>query len=314
MQESIKEVIEAEVGSHIDFKGIVRSIKEAKKLNGELFLNLEIADADDFIQFPIWDKVAERKELIKNGDLIRVIGTAKDFSGARQVNVYGMKIVEDESIEKYIPKYKITENLLAYFKKIYDNLDTPYKDVVSELTGFERYADKWDDYITCVAAEKGHQNRQAGLFVHSIGVLKNVDNMMIDYIENPFFTRADNVINPSRLRTLAIVHDVCKIDEYEFRNGIFRKPNAIDHRIKFVSVLDSIKHKIDLSDEDIYRMQYSVLAHHGPWGGNKPKTLEDSLLHFADMIDSKIVGCVEADDEKERINFGITGMINATDR
>ena len=67
------------------------------------------------------------------------------------------------------------------------------------------------DFLSCVAAEKFHGNKRGGLFLHTVGVMKTIESILKDYVTNPFYMNADNVIDKDRLMLKAIVHDIMKI-------------------------------------------------------------------------------------------------------
>ncbi len=46
--------------------------------------------------------------------------------------------------------------------------------------------------------------------------MKTIENIIADYITNPFYMSAQNCINKDRLMLKAIVHDIMKIKEYDY--------------------------------------------------------------------------------------------------
>ena len=332
----VKEILELPVGTQLeDFKAIVKKKSMGTKKNGEKFLSITFSDATGDIEFPVWEKVEDRDKAISQGMILKVLGSTTKYNDAVQIQLSGFLPVDRtlEDIHDYLPSYEIPTDMMSLFMDTYTKLSEPYKTYLEFCTGCnDLSSQKWDDYITCVAASSGHQNKLGGLFIHSVGVLSNIENMISSYGNNPLFLNCTNVFNPDRLRALALTHDLGKTYEYEFRTGIHYKLNAKwDHRMWYCTFMDKeysrflqdgpfnyedneIIKRVRLSEDDIDRMKYSVLSHHGPWGAFKPKTLEDTMLHLADMIDSKIIGCSENGSETERINFSLSGMQSASEK
>ena len=105
----------------------------------------------------------------------------------------------------------------------------------------------------------------------------------------------NSVLNKDRLICKAILHDIKKVDEYEYETVIRRKPGVIGHLIDGVTYLNKINEECNniLNREQIEDLTYAILSHHGQYGPYEPKTPEDVILHLADMADAKVVGELE---------------------
>lgn len=342
----IKDVLEAPLRSPCDVSGLVQKKQKGTTKAKQPYLTVRIADSDASIEFPIWTDVEERDEKIHVGDVIRVMGGVGEYNGVRQIDVSGMMTLKPtpEEMERYIAKYEITEHMMEYFKSTLWDLSSPYKEFAYVATGhipkdmreglsegvLKVLDDRWSDFTSCVAASKHHQNKQAGLFIHTLGVTRILDVIMNIYMWGRSQEYYDSmltadisaapIINHDRLILKGVVHDICKPNEYEFRKGIYRKDVLVDHRIMFIHFSLEINDELkkmgwpSLSDDELRDIQQSVLAHHGPWGPYKPRNLEDTLLHLADVADAKIAGCAQSGDTTTGIDFSIQGMLSSMER
>jgi len=329
----ISEIFDAPLNSYCDVNGVIQSKSlRSYGANSTQYLTILLGDSDAVIEFPVWKKVEERNEKLKQGDLIRVIGAVGEYQGKRQINPEGFEVLDPmkEDMSLYIAKYDIPESMWECFGRIVAALDQPYQRFVRAAIGYQdggevyqsaEERERWKDFTTCVAASKHHQNKQGGLFVHTFGVLTMIDCIIQNYCycDSALIgcTDASSVINPSRLRAKAILHDICKTKEYEFKTGIYRKNVLMDHRFTFISFSDDINDSLGadgLDAEQLRDLQQSVLSHHGIWGVPRPKTLEDTLLHFSDAIDAKIAGCAQANDATAGIDFSIISILGAMER
>lgn len=279
--------------------GLLKSVEVKHKTNKEEYLHITIVDKTGEISFPIWDKVAIRKERLIEGGEITVVGTITEFQFQKQIRVEGVawEPLDAQGIMNYLPSYEITQDLRDSFTSIInDELSEPYASIVKEalrLCG--------DRFYTCPAAANHHHNKIGGLFVHTLGVLMNVVNIVDGYVDNPILVDAGNVINRDRVIASAILHDICKVDEYEYTSTIKRKDGLpFDHRLMFFTFINEVNDNLDkvLEKAQIYELQSLVLRHHGVWGAHQPNNIEAMILHLADMIDSQIVGCAENNNPK----------------
>lgn len=274
-----------------------------KNIDGKPYLQLTIQDATGTIDFPIWNDYEINNSMLELGKLYKVTGVSGHWQNEIQIKNARCNVLDEEfDIINYMPSYQIPEELFKYFNDTVNSMKAPYKTIATVATGAFGFDKKrWKAFTTCVSATTHHGNKIGGLFLHTIGVMKAVESMCVRYVDDPFFTNAKNVINKDRLMLKAIIHDLKKDEEYEYKGTIKRKKVKLDHITKGIIYLANINYEAGnlLSEEDIEDISYSILSHHGQWGNFEPQSLEDTLLHLADMVDAKIVGAAEEAGRKK---------------
>lgn len=316
MTNRISFIKECNIGTSVEIQGLLSKVEIKQKQNKENFLMVTIVDSESELVFPIWDNVEARYEKLNIGQVLTVIGTVSEYDKNRQIKVSQLAIREMAPEEKkyFIPSYNIREKDIEYFLKMIDRLSEPYKTIVTEAIGVNNEA-KWNAFLAAPAAVRHHHNKLGGLFIHTYGVALAATNIVDNYTEYPFFVNASNVINRDRVVAAAMLHDICKREEYKYDSMISYGDNRFDHRLKFLPYIEILNGRLKtegkphFDDVELELFQELVLTHHGPWGGYKPKHIEGVIVFLADMIDSQIVGCAETNNTSTRMT--ISSMMDA---
>ncbi|MBE6065142.1 MAG: HD domain-containing protein [Clostridium cochlearium] len=293
----IQELENLNNGERVEFNALISDKKTGWKKDGSPYLMLVMQDNTGTIAFPVWDNYENLNSHININLVVNIKGIVTRFNGNIQIRNPIINIVNEEiDYGLYVPEYDIPESLIEYFNNIVNNLEEKYKKIAIGATGVNGYNEKrWKDFLSCVAAEKFHGNKRGGLFLHTVGVMKTIESILKDYVTNPFYMNADNVIDKDRLMLKAIVHDIMKIKEYDFDGIIRRKDIKMDHLVLGAAYIRQINVEMGnpLTEEDLDDICYSILAHHGEYGNFEPKGIEDVLLNMADIVDSQIVNAIE---------------------
>ncbi|ACO85838.1 HD domain-containing protein [Clostridium botulinum] len=293
----IADITSENSGEVVEFNALVNDKRTNYKKDGSPYLLLILQDNTGTIAFPVWDKYEQLNNLLEINSIIAVRGVAATFNGNMQIRNPAINVFKESiNYSDFVPEYDIPKNLINYFNETINSLEDKYKKIAIAATGAMGYDKKrWNEFITCVAAEKFHGNKRGGLFLHTVGVMKTIENIIDDYITNPFYMSAQNCINKDRLMLKAIVHDIMKIKEYDYEGIIRRKPIKMDHLVMGASYINEINSEVGkiLDEEELDDICYSILSHHGEFGNFEPKTIEDVLLNAADIIDSQIVNAIE---------------------
>lgn len=293
----IKEIEELKNGEKAQFNALISDKRTGWKKDGSAYLLLIMQDNTGTIAFPVWDNYDKYNSILEVNSVINVKGIVARFNGSMQIrNPIIVNIEEEVDYSQYVPIYSIPKELIQYFNNVVNNLEEKYKKIVIGATGALGYnEDRWNAFLSCVAAEKFHGNKRGGLFLHTIGVMKTIENITENYITNPFYMSAKGVIDKDRLMLKAIVHDIMKIKEYDYDGIIRRKDIKLDHLILGAAYIREINVEMGnpLSEEELDDICYSILSHHGEFGNFQPKGIEDILLNVADIVDSQIVNAIE---------------------
>lgn len=294
---NISEIEKTKEGTQVEFLGLVSDKRTGHKKDGSTYLIIIIQDNSGSISFPLWDKFESYNELIEVNKVVHIKGMVSSFNNSIQIRNPQIKKYDGEiTYSEFVPFYQIPKELVDYFIKIVNNLDTNYRKIAIAATGALGYNEnRWESFIGCVAAEKFHGNKRGGLFLHTVGVMKTIESIIDNYINKPFYMNATSAINKDRLMLKAIIHDIMKIKEYDFEGVIRRKNIKLDHLVMGAAYINEINKEVGniITEEEMDDICYSILSHHGEFGNYEPKTIEDILLNAADVIDSQIVNAVE---------------------
>lgn len=294
---NIKELSNAKQGEAVSFKAVVVDKKLTPKNGGGNFLSVTLADKDGRITTPVFDSPETLDEKLEIGAPYLVRGLVNIWNGTTQVkNILFRKLEDGEyTSDEFISSYEVPKKLVKFFTDTVNGLSEPWRSISRRAVGIDGSPNTWTAFLTAPSAEKHHGNRIGGLFLHVFGVMTHAVNAYNAYTEINMYGDIDKVLNKDRLICKAILHDIKKIDEYEYETFIRRKPGVIGHIIDGVTYLNQINAECGniLDKEQLEDLTYAILSHHGQYGPYEPKTLEDTLLHLADMTDARIVGELE---------------------
>lgn len=220
-------------GERVEFNALISDKKTGWKKDGSPYLMLVMQDNTGTIAFPVWDNYETLNSHIDVNLVVNIKGIVTRFNGNIQIRNPIINVVKEEiDYALYVPEYDIPDNLIEYFNDMVNSLEEKYKKIAIGATGTNGYnEERWSNFLSCVAAEKFHGNKRGGLFLHTVGVMKTIENILKDYVTNPFYMDAKNVIDKDRLMLKAIVHDIMKIKEYDFDGIIRRKDIKMDHLV-----------------------------------------------------------------------------------
>lgn len=294
---NIKELSNVRTGEAISFKGVLADKKLSPKNGGGFFLSVTLADKTGRISSPVFDNADSLHDKLEVGTPYLVKGIINVWNGTTQIKNVAFRPLEESEYtpDEFISAYEIPKNLVKFFVDTVDGLSEPWKTISRRAVGLDGDKEIWKAFITAPSAEKHHGNRIGGLFIHVLGVMAHAVNAYNVYTKINMYGDISTVLNKDRLICKAILHDIKKIDEYEYETVIRRKPGVIGHIIDGVTYLNKINAECNyiLDQEQIENLTYAILSHHGQYGPYEPKTVEDMILHLADMADAKIVGDLE---------------------
>jgi len=144
------------------------------------------------------------------------------------------------------------------------------------------------EYCYAPSAITHHHNYLGGNLEHTIGVLR-LCSSIAEYYHN---------VNMDLLLTGAILHDIGKLKEYGYGAAIDKTDigNFIGHIVIgdrwLRRMTETLRSSGKAFDEDLeHHLAHILLSHHGKyeWGSPRmPKTLEASIVHQADFMDSQV--------------------------
>lgn len=276
--------------------------------NGQLYLQVELADRSGAITGRMWNASDEDFEAFDEGDYVRVEGTTQLYSGTLQLIITGIGRVDprtvDESEFLVLSKADI-EALSAELAALVATIRSqPLKALADEVLAD---AELMRAFKRSPAGVKHHHAYAGGLLAHVVNLLRLADRVA------PLYPALDRDL----LLVGVLFHDIGKTVELESERG-FSYTDAgqlLGHVLLGLELLDG---KIDsvqrrtgaaFDHELAIRVKHMVASHHGQYEFGAPKlpmTLEALALHHLDHLDATMAGVLQLLQNEASIDGGWT--------
>ncbi len=274
------------IGDEVEGFYILSSAELRKTSSGKSFLSGTVSDRTGSMDFTMWDY----KDAIYADDQGKVIylrGTVNEYRGAMQLTVSSFRFAED--YDKYdvadlVPTAPIDaeaclEDIKAMIKSIEDE---NFRELAETM--LRRHM---EEFSKIPAAKRVHHGFLGGLLMHTYNMLRTADFLSDIYAD---------AVNRSLLLTGTLLHDFGKMKEFEFSelgmvSGYSVKGDLLGHLVMGASEVEKVAKKIGMPEEKAVLVEHMLLSHHGePDHGAAviPQFAEAELLHFIDMIDSRM--------------------------
>jgi 3'-5' exoribonuclease len=257
----------------------------SQKKDGNNFLNITLSDKTGTIKGVVWDNVDQIAAGITSGDFVYVNGSVSDYRGNLQVVIKKMGPFSPDQIDPsdFLPQTsRDIEGMFERLVKRVDSITTDYlKALIDAFFNDREFVNK---FKTAPAAKKMHHAYIGGLLEHTLSMTSLADKIAGHY----------SGINRDLLLTGAILHDIGKIDEfeYQFKIDYSDKGRLLNHIVIGLKMVDEklsgIKH---FPEDQVLLLKHLIVSHHGTreFGSPEPpKTIEAVLLNYIDEIDSKV--------------------------
>ncbi len=253
------------------------------------YLILTLADKTGSIRAVDWYNASNNAVRVKSGNIIRVKGKATIYNDNLQITIANRQDSitvlnkEEYDANRFIPTTKRDVN--AMMKELKGIIEEVKDDDMHRLLDmFFQDDDFVERFKSAPAAINVHHAYKGGLLEHTLNVTKICEDMSKYYPS----------VNKDLLITGAIFHDIGKIEEYAFKDGIVKTDTG--EMLGHVAIgWHMVKKKIEEIpgfNEDIrLKLEHMILSHHGEmeWGSPVlPKIPEALILHFVDNLDSKM--------------------------
>jgi len=282
-----KWICEIKENDNIDSYYLVKEKRIGTTRRDDIFLNIVIADKSGEIEGKVWDNAEEIDKLFVIGDIIRVQGKVSYFKNQLQVKVVSLEKTSRpfEASLFMESSDRLPSEMLEELKKLLTSLKNKNLKTLCRLfLNDESFIDAIKQWP---AAKGAHHAYLGGLLEHTLSVCKLAKKIGEHY---------EDVLDKEILVVGAFIHDIGKIEELSFRNGIeyTDEGRLIGHIILGLRLLDSKIDKItDFPDDLKLALRHIIASHHGElnFGSPKrPKILEAIAIHLIDDIDAKIKG------------------------
>jgi 3'-5' exoribonuclease len=264
---------------------IVRGKTLREKRDGSYFLSLELADKTGTVSAILWDRVEEVNRSVRRDDVVAVTGIANTYQDRLQITLSAVRKAAGKDVDPrdFLPVTPrdieaMRERLLSFARGIENRF------LASLVRGVFEDPDLGTRFLKAPAATRIHQPYLGGLLEHTLNVVEICEHLKGTYPG----------IDADLLLTGAILHDVGKIEEYEYERtiGTTDEGRLIGHLVLGFDLIDQRAREIQGFPAELrLKLGHMILSHHGEleWGSPKvPMLLEAILLHHADNLDAKV--------------------------
>ncbi len=297
-------VADIEVNQEIVAYFMVKNIAVKTDSKGKLYLDLLIADNTGEIRGKKWnldDGEAAGLERIKVGNIVKVKGQVTEFNGTKQLRMTKIRLTDAGDmldINDYIKA--APEDPKEMFDFIYGRAasftDAELKRLCTHV--LETYKDKLMYYP---AASKNHHAELAGLLWHMKRMLMTGERVCEVYTN----------LNCDLLLAGVVLHDIEKMneimsDENGVSSGYSFEGKMLGHLVMGVREVEKLCLEMGIGREKTVMLEHMMISHHyePEWGSPvRPLFPEAEMLHYLDMIDSKMYDMEEAVNSTEPGNF-----------
>lgn len=278
-------ITDIRAGDRVDDIFVLSEKILSQKKDGNNFLNVTLSDKTGTIKGVVWDNVDQIAAGITSGDFAHVNGSVSDYRGTLQVVIKNMEPFSPDRVDPsdFLPQ--TSRDIEGMFERLVKRMDSITTDYLKALIdAFFKDKEFVNKFKTAPAGKKMHHAYIGGLLEHTLSMVSLADKIAGHY----------SGIDRDLLLSGAILHDIGKIDEfeYQFKIDYSDKGRLLNHIVIGIKMVDDKLSGIEHFPEDqVLLLKHLIVSHHGTreFGSPEPpKTIEAVLLNYIDEIDSKV--------------------------
>ena len=265
---------------------IVKTVEQKVNVKGVPYLDFLLSDASGEINAKLWDYKESVHGTFAPGDFIKVRGTLSVYNGTDQFRVERVRFVnedDDVDIGDFVPSAEYSGRMML--DKIYSYIDSMKDEELQTLTR-AIVQDNEENLLFWPAAYKLHHAIRGGLLYHTLSIVKLASAV----------ARLYPAVDRDLLLSGAILHDICKIDEFDVNNvGIVKnysvKGELLGHLVMGAMEIERKARELGISQETAMLLEHMIISHHGtPEFGAavRPMFLEAEILSELDTLDATV--------------------------
>lgn len=258
--------------------------------NGNLYLQLRLADAGGAVTGMLWNATDKLIGSFDAGDFCRVQGATQLYNGSIQMIVTRIERAAADQVDAAEFESRPTVDagpLLERVGRLLESVESP------ELRALGRAyladAGLIEKFCQAPAGMKNHHAYRGGLLEHVLSLME------LTRAVAPRYPQVDGDL----LLYGAFLHDLGKVDELTYRRefGYSDEGQLVGHLVLGVEMLNEKIREVErtleapFSSELALRLKHMILSHHGEYEYGSPKvpmTLEAMALHLLDNLDAKL--------------------------
>ncbi len=265
---------------------LIKTADKKVNVKGAAYLDLILCDKKGEISGKLWDYNELSHGTYQAGDLVKIRGTVTQFNGNDQLRIDRMRKVNETDgvdIADFVPTAEYSgEMMLGQIM----NVIASVKDEELKHLTFALVKDREEKILFWPAAFKLHHAIRGGLLYHTLSILKLCEGVCSIY----------PAVDRDLLMCGAIVHDLCKIDEFDISSaglvtGYSVKGELLGHLVMGAVKIEEKAKQLGIDEEKAMLLQHMVISHHGEpdfGAAVRPMFLEAEILSELDKLDATI--------------------------
>jgi 3'-5' exoribonuclease len=258
----------------------IRNTREGKQ-----YLRLELGDRSGTIEARMWDQFEAIAKEFGRDDFVKVQARVEIYRNKPQLSLQQVRRAKPDEVDlaDFLPHTKEdVAKLWVQLLEYADSIASPWlKKLVNGVITDPAIAAR---YKRAPAAKVMHHAYLGGLLEHVIGLCGLAKQVAAHYPE----------LNADLLLTVAILHDVGKLDElcYDRAIGYTTEGQLLGH---IVMELETVSRAMDALEGFPANLktviQHLLISHHGQYEFGSPKLpmiREAMVFHYLDDLDSKM--------------------------
>ena len=252
---------------------------------GKSYLRLDLGDRSGTIEAVMWDQFEAAAKDISRGDVVKVNARVESYRNKFQLTLQQLRLAKPEEVDlaDFLPHTKEdVGKLWAQLLEYANSIENPWlKKLVNGIITDPATAAR---YKRAPAAKVMHHAYLGGLLEHVIGLCGLAKQVAAHYPE----------LNADLLLTVAILHDVGKLDElcYDRAIGYTTEGQLLGHIVMELETVSKAMDAIEGFPPNLKAVvQHLLISHHGQYEFGSPKLpmiREAMVFHYLDDMDSKM--------------------------
>lgn len=288
---------------------LIKTVDRKTNVKGAPYLDMMLCDKKGEISAKLWDYNELTHGSYEAGELIKVRATVTQFNGVDQLRVEKIRKVtaaDGVNISDFVPTAEYSgEMMLGAIM----NVIASVKDEDLKTLTYALVKDREKEILTWPAAFKLHHAIRGGLLYHTLSIIKLAEGVAMLYPS----------VDRDLLMCGIIVHDLCKIDEFDLNpaglvSSYSIKGELIGHLVMGAMKIEQKALELGIPSDKAMLLEHMVISHHGEpdfGAAVRPMFLEAEILSQLDTLDATIFEITSAVGEIKEGEF--TGRMWALD-
>lgn len=288
---------------------LIKTVDRKTNVKGAPYLDMMLCDKKGEISAKLWDYNEISHGSYEAGELIKVRATVTQFNGVDQLRVEKIRKVtaaDGVNISDFVPTAEYSgEMMLGAIM----NVIASVKDEDLKTLTYALVKDREKEILTWPAAFKLHHAIRGGLLYHTLSIIKLAEGVAMLYPS----------VDRDLLMCGIIVHDLCKIDEFDLNpaglvSSYSIKGELIGHLVMGAMKIEQKALELGIPSDKAMLLEHMVISHHGEpdfGAAVRPMFLEAEILSQLDTLDATIFEITSAVGEIKEGEF--TGRMWALD-